>query len=107
MVPYSIPNGYALSNKWLHSRYSPKYYKKKTKGNQRLPNYVIMYLLMSRNMGQFKIPNTLCHEGPCSTCNIQTNQKSVCYYLVIFVLFLGFTSYYSKIIDYIMQKKIL
>ena len=80
---------------------------KKTKGNQRLPNYVIMYLLMSRNMGQFEIPNTLCHEGPCSTCNIQTNQKSVCYYLVIFVLFLGFTSYYSKIIDYIMQKKIL
>ena len=49
MQGYSISNGYALSNKWLYSFCNRIYYiaqniTKKSEGNQRLPNYAIMYL---------------------------------------------------------------
>ena len=65
---YSISNGYALSNKWLYSFCDRIYYiaqniTKKSEGNQRSPNYVIMYLLISRNIYSSKV----------CTCNIQAN----------------------------------
>ena len=46
---YSISNGYALSNKWLYRICNRIYYTaqnitKKSESNQRLPNYVIMYV---------------------------------------------------------------